>query len=105
VRVPVACTLTASASSDRLEEWRQFLVTSITAAERTSDEKLRLRLVDSPAALTGAADLAQREKACCAFFEFSIELDASSRWLAVEVSPDASEMLTDFATLLPLLPS
>jgi hypothetical protein len=101
VRIPLACTLSADAATGRVEEWRGFLASSVVQVERTSDRQLRLRLVDSPTALTTAVDLAQREKACCALFEFSLELEATSRWLVVRVPSEASDLLTQFATLIP----
>jgi len=99
VRIPIACTLTADATDDRIEEWRRFLQTS-PRAERTSEGELRVQLDDSARVLE-AADLARREKACCAFFEFSIELEVEASWLRVRVPPEASSVLDDFASLLP----
>jgi hypothetical protein len=101
VRIPLACTLGADAATGRVEEWRGFLARSIVGVERAGDRQLRLRLDDSTIALTAAVDLAQREKACCAFFEFSLELEATSRWLVVRVPSEATAMLAEFATLLP----
>jgi hypothetical protein len=101
MQVPIACTLTASAADARIEEWRQFLAGSTSAAERTSDQRLRVRLADTDHALTGAVDLARREKACCAFFEFSIDVEADASWLSIVVPSDASAALTEFASLLP----
>ncbi len=99
VRIPVACTLSAESAADRIEDWRRFFASSVTAVERTSDRRLRVRLADSPMALTAAVDLAQREKACCAFFEFSVDVDATSRWLVVGVPAEAAGTLAEFATL------
>jgi hypothetical protein len=101
MQVPIACTLTASAADERVEEWRQFLAGCTSAAERTSDQRLRVRLTDTGHALTRAVDLARREKACCAFFEFSIDVEADASWLSIGVPSDASAVLTEFASLLP----
>ena len=46
--------------------------------------------------LLAAADLAQREKACCGFFRFAVELEVDSRRLRVEVPADAVGVLDDF---------
>ena len=51
--------------------------------------------------LAAAVDLAQREKACCDFFEFSIGIEADALWLSVRVPAEASLVLDDFARLLP----
>lgn len=101
MRIPIACTLTAEAAHDRLDEWRQFFTRSVTAMERTSAHTVRFQLGGSTSAVGDAADLAQRENACCAFFEFSLELEAARWWLVVRVSPDAAPLLAEFASLVP----
>jgi hypothetical protein len=98
--VPIACSLTAVAADDRIDEWRRFLAASIDAADRTSPQQLRMQLV-STTVLADAVDLAQREKACCDFFEFSIGIEADALWLSVRVPAEASLVLDDFARLLP----
>jgi hypothetical protein len=101
VHIPIACTLRGEAAENRVEEWRRFLSASVTAAERTDSQSLRLRLGPSKDVVGVAVDLAQREKACCAFFEFAIELEADSSWLRVRVPPEAVTALSDFAALVP----
>jgi hypothetical protein len=51
--------------------------------------------------LAAAVDLAQREKACCDFFEFAIAIESDALWLSVRVPAEASLVLDDFARLLP----
>ena len=99
MRIPIACTLTPESAADRVEEWRAFFANWIEAAEKGSGE-LRLRLNRSESALVLAADLAEREKACCGFFEFSIELQPEARWLVVRVPDDAAGVLDDIVALL-----
>jgi hypothetical protein len=101
VHIPIACTLTSEAAHDRVDEWRQFFARSVTAAASTSRHESRFRLDGSPQALHDAVDLAQRETACCTFFEFSIQVEAEARWLVVRVPLDASAVLADFVGLLP----
>lgn len=101
MRTPIACTLTPDAAGERIEEWRRFLARSITAAERIDDRQLRLQLDAATSVLEEVVDLCQREKACCSFFAFSIELEADSSWLTVQVPPEASSFLDEFASLLP----
>mgnify|MGYP000672156683 CR=1 FL=1 len=100
VRVPIACTLTADQLPDRVEEWRSFLGTQITAVERDT-AAARLRLAEGDDVRAAAADLAQREKLCCAFFDFAITFDGQHRWLAVSVPDDAAPVLDELLTLLP----
>ena len=98
--MPIACSLTAAAADDRIDEWRSFLAASVDAAERTSPQQLRMHLASSTV-LAAAVDLAQREKACCEFLEFSIGIEADALWLWVQVPAEASLVLDDFARLLP----
>jgi hypothetical protein len=101
VSIPVACTLTSEGARDRVEEWRRFLRNSIGATESPNQRELRLRLSPSSDVLLEAVHLAQREKACCAFFEFTIEVHSDARWLVVSVPPEATSILSDFSHLLP----
>jgi hypothetical protein len=101
MRVPIACTLTSNSAAARLEEWRRFFADFTEAAEQTSDIQVRVRLTNSTEALHAAVDLARREKACCGFFEFSIDVEADASWLSVKVPTDAKGTLADFVSLLP----
>ena len=74
----------ASGRSSSGESW--------VRAERVSPVRLELRLL--PEADIGAViNLAQLEAACCAFFSFTIEIEADRLVLAVEVPSDAVEAL------------
>jgi hypothetical protein len=97
MQVPIACSLTSNAARSQLEEWRDLLIRSSTARERTSATELAFRLNQDLSQLTELVRLAQREKACCAFFDFTIRIDADQVTLCVSVPPDASEILDDFA--------
>jgi hypothetical protein len=100
VRIPIACTLTSEAATVRISEWRRFLANSTDAVERANDQRLRIRLNASAKILVDAVDLARREKVCCPFFKFSIEIEEESSWLTIEVPPDATKVLADFESLL-----
>ncbi len=43
--------------------------------------------------ILSAVDLARREKACCEFFEFRLELQADVVWLKVDAPAEASTIL------------
>ena len=105
MRIPIACTLTSESAAARVEEWRYFLAHSTAAAEKAGDLALRVQLDGSPRTLEAAVELARREKACCGFFEFAIEVEADASWLSIRVPPDAAGILEDFASLLPTPPS
>jgi MerR family copper efflux transcriptional regulator len=100
VKVPIACSLTSEDARGRVAEWRELLESSIDRVERT-DSVARLHVVGDDQTLLRVVDLAEREKACCPFFDFSLELGHDQRWLRVSVPPDAAAVLNE---LLPLLP-
>ena len=99
VDVPIVCSLNAEAADGRIREWRTFLSGSVVSTERRGNV-LRLGLVVSDGVLANAADLAAREKTCCPFFDFAIEIEPEARTLRVEVPEEASQVLEDFARLL-----
>jgi hypothetical protein len=101
MRVPIACTLTAEELPDRIDEWRTFMASSVVDTERPAGTRLRLRLEPSERTLVRAADLAQRERACCGFFDFSIDVQTDALWLVVRVPDEAAGILDDFAGLAP----
>lgn len=61
-------------------------------SERVSPNRLELKLLPN-ADIRSVISLAQREAACCAFFSFTIEIEADRLVLAVEVPNDAVETL------------
>jgi hypothetical protein len=97
--VPIACTLNAGEMPARLEEWKAFVRQSVVASE-TSPTSARFLLTSTDEALVAAASLAQREKECCAFFDFAILIEAQQRWLNVTVPSGAEETLASFAATL-----
>jgi hypothetical protein len=100
VPIPVACTLSAGGAERRLDEWRHFVATSTISSERPGSQQFRVQLADGAGVLDAAVDLARREKACCAFFDFAIDVAADQLWLRVSVPPEATGILDDFAALL-----
>jgi uncharacterized heparinase superfamily protein len=97
--VPIACTLDLDDRPARVDEWRRFFGDSVSAVTQESGV-VRLLLAPTEAALVAAASLAQREKECCAFFDFAIELEAEQRWLRVNVPESADTMLHAFVEML-----
>jgi len=100
IAVPVACTLEPDAVGDRIGEWHSFLADRVDEIDRQGPV-LRMRLGAGDDTVLVAVDLAQREKSCCGFFQFSLELEADSRWLRAEVPPDAAGVLDDFLAAHP----
>ncbi len=98
-RIPIACTLSPGQQADRVAEWEAFGRTAVTGVE-VRGAVARFHLDRTDEVLLAAASLSQREKECCGFFEFTIELDAGDRWLVARVPPGAEEVLAGFAGLL-----
>jgi hypothetical protein len=95
-RIPIACTLGPGEQTDRVAEWEDFARTAVTGVE-VQGTMARFHLENSDEVLLAAASLSQREKECCGFFEFAIELLAGDRWLVARVPPGAEEALAGFA--------
>ncbi len=97
---PITCTLTAADLPARIVEWQEFYRTSVTEVQQTTPIAVRLRLEGSDETLVVVASLAQREKECCAFFEFAIMLEPTARWLTISVPAGAEVVLADFTAML-----
>lgn len=93
VKVPIACNLGAEAAGRQLDEWRELLAQF--PSSRLSPTQLAVRLAGSPPALAHLIALAQREKACCPFFDFSFQVEADVVVLGVSVPDDATSILDD----------
>ena len=99
MRIPIACTLGVDGAAERIEEWRIALRTSVSAATRTTPRRVELRVAEGPTAVGRLVDLARREKACCGFFSFAVEIDSGGATMVVEVPDDAVGVLDDFVAL------
>jgi hypothetical protein len=97
--VPVACSLTQGAARAQLEEWREILAETVTAADRVSPAGLALRLRDDLRGVRGLLLLARREQACCPFFEFALQVKADGVTLLIDVPDEAAPVLDQFAGL------
>jgi len=95
----IACSLDAGSMSQRVDEWRAFVATSVSAvvATRTS---VRMTLDDSDTALAAAASLGAREKACCPFFDVVIDIGARQRTLSLRAPPGAEEAMASLVAML-----
>jgi hypothetical protein len=99
MEIPIACSLTPAGAQSQAGEWRALLREVVTGVRRPSPTTLSLRLREDPGQLAAVVALAQREKACCPFFGFAIEIGADSLALQVSVPPDAVSILDGFAQL------
>jgi hypothetical protein len=64
-----------------------------------SQARARFRLGGSDEDLLAAVDLARREKECCAFFDFSVEVGTDACWLVAGVPDEAAPLLADLVQL------
>ena len=97
--MPLFVPFIAQLPIERIAEWRTFYRSSVTSLE-SSGSALRLQLKETDGALVAAADLSQREKKCCAFFQFAVTLGSDARWLVISVPDGAEETLSTFTEML-----
>jgi hypothetical protein len=98
MKVPIACSLSDVAARSQVDEWRDLIATTVAGVERVSSTEARLRISGGMDGLDGLVRLAQREKACCPFFDFALLIEADSLTLRVMVPTDAAPILDDFFT-------
>lgn len=96
---PIACSLTHAAARSQLGEWRTIMAIAADTAERRSPTELSFRLRPDLAGLSDLVRLAQREHACCPFFDFTLRITATSSSLVISVPSDAAPVLDTFAGL------
>lgn len=94
--IPVACSLTASDARAQLDEWKELFARAVTSAERVSPRRFEALLQPELPELSELVQLAQREKACCPFFDFALIIDAASTKFVVSVPDHASSVLDHF---------
>ncbi|WP_069159800.1 hypothetical protein [Nocardia altamirensis] len=89
--VPDACTLPTAAQPLRVAEFDRFFAAYVLRSTRP--ERTRLELHIPVGAIAPGKDLARREVACCSFFTFDFDLDASGPVLRIEVPPTRVDVL------------
>ncbi len=94
MEIPIACSLTDTSARDQLDEWRDLLAR--TTATRTSPTELRVAV--GAGQVEAIVRLAQREKACCPFFDFTLHIEADATVLCIQVPEDAAPILEEFRT-------
>jgi hypothetical protein len=100
VEIPIACTLDAAAARSQLDEWRALFARMVVGTDRPERGHLRLHLGRDLDGLGHLVTLAQREKDCCRFFDFAIEIDTDAATLVVRVPDEAAAILDQFAALV-----
>ena len=100
---PIVCDMTDAPDTavERLAEYRALFATSLIGRERTA-EGIRFRFRDEAGLEDHVRDLAAREKACCAFFTFTItRQDEEIWWDSSVVDDDIARQILDEMYRLP----
>jgi len=100
---PIVCDMTGALDTgpDRLREYQRIFSQALIGRERTADG-IRFRFRAQPGIAASVRDLAAREKACCAFFTFSITtLGEEVRWDASVTDDDIARAILDEFYALP----
>jgi hypothetical protein len=95
---PIACDMTTASDTpeQRMQEYRQLFAQSFAGRERTADGGVRLRLHAHDGVEAWVRDLAAREKACCAFFDFAVSpVGDEVHWDATVVDDDIARLILD----------
>jgi hypothetical protein len=100
---PIACDMTNAPDTpeERLAEYGRLFAAHLVGRERTADGGIRFRLRADEGVEAWVRDLAAREKACCAFFDFEVStMDDEVVWDATVVDDDiARSILVEFYAL------
>jgi hypothetical protein len=98
----IVCDMTAAAdtAAERLAEYRRLFAQSLIGRE-TTERGIRFRFRTAPGLEMWVRDLAAREKACCAFYDFTVTtVDDQVWWDATVVDDDvARALLAEFYVL------
>jgi hypothetical protein len=100
---PIVCDMTDAPDTDaeRLAEYQRLFAQALVGRERTPDGT-RFRFRAEPGVEAWVRDLAAREKACCAFFTFSVtSLDGEVLWDASVVDDEVARAILDELYALP----
>jgi hypothetical protein len=99
---PVVCDMTDApdTATDRLAEYERLFSTALVGRDRTGGG-IRFRFRADPGIQEWVRDLAAREKACCAFFTFSVAVRGDEVWWDASVTDDdlARQILDEYYRL------
>jgi hypothetical protein len=99
---PVMCDMTGATDTlaERTDEYRRLFRQSLIGRSRTGTG-LRFRFRADPGLADWVRDLARREKQCCAFFDFTVQVSGGEVWWDASVADDeaARRVLAEFYRL------
>jgi hypothetical protein len=94
---PIVCDMSSAPDTgpERLMEYQRLFTQALIGRERTA-EGIRFRLRADDGIEAWVRDLAAREKACCAFFDYTITTDGVEvRWDATVIDDDIARAILD----------
>jgi hypothetical protein len=94
--IPLACRLEEAEARRQGDAWRALLDQHAVGTKRVSPTEVAIHLGDDPDGLAAVVGLAQREKACCPFFDFGLEIEADRVTLHVSAPEEAASLLDLF---------
>jgi hypothetical protein len=103
VSTPIVCDMTGVPDTppERLAEFHRLFAEALIDRERTT-EGIRFRFHGRPGIEAWVRDLAAREKACCAFFDFTITTAGGQvHWDATVLDDDVARAVLDEFYALP----
>jgi hypothetical protein len=95
--IPIVCDMTDApdTASERIAEYSRLFERALSGRERMADG-IRFRFHAAPGIEAWVRDLAAREKACCAFYDFAITVtDDQVLWDATVVDDDIARALLE----------
>src|SRR5215831_689113 len=95
--VPIVCDMTSATDTgpERMLEYGRLFAQALIGRERTP-AGIRFRLRADDGVESWVRDLAAREKACCPFFDFTVENDGREvHWDATVVDDDIARAILD----------
>ncbi|HZB28629.1 MAG TPA: hypothetical protein VE465_00540 [Streptosporangiaceae bacterium] len=100
--IPIVCDMTTApdTAAERIAEYRRLFTQALIGREKTA-RGIRFRFRAATGIEAWVRDLAAREKACCAFFDFTITtVEDQVLWDATVVDDDvARALLAEFYAL------
>ena len=86
---PILCDMTDApdTAAERLAEYERLFLGALVGRERTA-EGIRFRFRADPGLEDWVRDLAAREKACCAFYNFDVTAHGDEVWMDASVVDD-----------------
>jgi hypothetical protein len=99
----IACSLAGAEARAQVEEWHRLFAHPSLEVGRTSSTVLAIRWDGGPDQLDRldqfetAVQLARREKACCPFFGFTLDIRVDGVTMRIEVADDAVPALDTLA--------